>query len=202
MTKLNLIGICGWPGAGKDEVAQTLQASFGYRVVDDGACLRNAAPSLFGFDPSLPFTRQGKGEFVDTPSGSKTVRDILGTLGNLVEAEYGSHFMPFMAVRSAKLDNAQTGHNNFVFPSVRKSQGQFYKDQGGIIIQVSRPGLEPSSHQFDKWDAANVDVFIENDGSLEDLARSVGIVVHNLSLVKDYWLHMRGDNTLELVERT
>ncbi len=179
--QLSFIGLCGWPGAGKDEVAAIMQKQYDYQPIDDGLCLRQAIPYLFGFERTLPYTREGKDTVIETVAGPRTVRDLLGTVGGLMENEYGTGFMPHAAMRNAQVQFEQTGQTLFVFSSVRKDQPWHYKEQGGKIIQINRPGVKPSPHPFDAWDEASVDAVIDNNGSLEDLAASVGLILLNIN---------------------
>ena len=179
----------GWPKAGKDEVAKIFGKHLNAETVDDGLPLRLAAPHLYGFDQSWPFSQEGKMKMVQTPTGPRSVRDLLGTLGNQQEAEFGNGFMPFRALQLAAEVEARAGHDmHFVFPSVRKDQGQFYQEfaPGQVtIIQVDRPDVEPSPFAFDIWDRTKVDAVIHNDGSLEALEQSV---LNLIGFYQDYGL--------------
>ena len=197
-TPLNLIAVCGWPGAGKDEIANTLNLLYGFRRIDDGLCLRQAVPYLFDCNSVDPFTREGKDKIVDTVEGRKSVRYLLGTLGDALEDYFGEFFMPYNAVRQARQVEEEEGNRNFVFPSVRKNQGVYYKRQGGYVVEVERPGIEPSSHKFDQWNRDIVDAVIVNDGTVEDLKNSAARLMLNLDRLLTHTLriHANGNTVM------
>lgn len=174
MTIPRYIALCGWPKSGKDEVAKSLARYFATITIDDGHCLRQAAPTLFGCDAIDPYTQEGKSRVYETIAGPKEVRWMLGELGNALENHFGEGFMPYTAMEHAER-RVVPGQSRprFVFPSVRKSQGQFYKAKGALVVEVHRPGVEDSSHAFDAWDKSYVDMTIINDSTLEALDRAV-----------------------------
>lgn len=176
------IALCGWPKSGKDEVAKLLDAKAGYKLIDDGVVLRHAVPGLFGCDPEDPFSQEGKSKTYPTVCGDKSVRWMLGELGNALEKHFHEDFMPFAAVRMAE-ERWQTGKSErFVFPSVRKRQGWFYRRQGGIIVRIDRPGVLPSEFEFDKWDESCVEYVLHNNGTLKDLEKGVDKLLNAISL--------------------
>jgi hypothetical protein len=61
----------------------------------------------------------------------------------------------------------------YSFGSVRRDQGKVYKALGGAIIGVRRPGVGPSSFEFDRFDESLVDVWIDNDAGLKELREKV-----------------------------
>lgn len=185
----------GWPKSGKDEVANLFVKHLNAEKVDDGLPLRLAAPHLYGFDPSWPFSQEGKAKIVETPTGPRTVRDLLGTLGNHQEAEFGNGFLPFRALQMAAEVERRLGHEHiFVFPSVRKDQGAHYKafaPEQTFVMEVSRPGTPPSEYAFDQWDHSQVDAVLNNDGTLEDLEAMVLTVIdflrsYPLSMIRSF----------------
>jgi len=58
---------------------------------------------------------------------------------------------------------------------VRRTQGAFYKQRGGVILGVVCPTAGPSPYAFDKFDQSQIDYWIFNDpfheGKLRPLAR-------------------------------
>lgn len=162
-----LIGLCGAPKAGKTEVATMLESHYGANVVDDGLPLRQAAMKLYGLSHSDVFTQEGKARKIEVCGREFTVRQLLGDLGNLLEGFYGDQFMPERALARIAALRAADPTQRFVFPSVRKNQGLSYRQNGGIVVEVKRPGFEPVN-DFDHYDKSLVDYTIVNDGGPDD----------------------------------
>lgn len=175
------IALCGYPQSGKDEVAKQLAGLLGNaRVIDDGEPLRLAAPHLFGFDPSLPFTQEGKATEVETPAGPKTVRYILGELGKYVESHYSHEFMVWRALmETQRPENIPFEH--FIFPSVRRSSASAFSGTDHIVIEIKRPGYDSSPHDFDWYDPEFVTHQIHNTGTIQDLYDQVKELIEVVS---------------------
>lgn len=171
MTSPLYIALCGKPTVGKDTVAKILSSRMKAAVIDDGLPLRLAAPHLFGFNPAHPFSQEGKLKQVAMPNGegTRTVRDCLGTLGALLEQEFGEFVLPARAVALAEQTWRTEGTEIFIFPSVRRNQGQFYKDRGGFVVEIKRE-VSGSPYAFDNdYDRSCIDFTIDNSGTFEDL---------------------------------
>jgi hypothetical protein len=158
----HIIAICGYPGAGKTEV-QKILAEVGVQFADDGFPMRDFAMRHLGLTHNDVYTQEGKTDVSEIAGAYWQNRKILGELGNKFEELFGPHIMPFMATR--KLIEVAS----YSFGSVRRDQGAFYKNLGGVVIGVTRPGVGPSGNEFDEFDHAIVDYWIRNDGSLDDL---------------------------------
>lgn len=170
MTKPTYIALCGKPTAGKDTVAKIIAARTDAAIIDDGLVLRQAAPILFNFNPAYPFSQEGKLKEIIMPDGHtrRSVRDCLGKLGDLIEQEFGADIMPARAVELADRVQKSEGVSTFVFPSVRKQQGWYYKKRGGLVVEINR-NVPESRYAFDRYDVGAVDYVIDNTGTLEDL---------------------------------
>lgn len=172
------IGICGYPESGKTTVANILIEQWDAILVDDGAPLRRACLALYGGTPADWSTQEGKAGKIEVLGEGHSRRDLLGTLGNALEKQYGEHFMPALAVKDANERFGEMHLGPFVFPSVRKTQGHFYKQHGGVIIAVNRPGKWPH-FDFDHFDHAAVDYWLNNTDDLETLTeRAVELFEH------------------------
>lgn len=176
-----LIALCGHPGSGKSTVQEILKSRYAVAVVDDGRVLRDIAKMLFGLSESDVSTQAGKKRItrLDDSTADKSEwenRDILGTLGVLIESKFGELAVPRAAIRAA---GVQHFHASAVsFGSVRKRQGLAYKEAGGLVIEVVSPLADPSLYQFDWYDKTIVDLRIFNNGTdMQALAREVERVV-------------------------
>lgn len=151
------IGLCGNPKAGKSLVQEILQERYGYTPVDDGHVLREFAVEKLGLSWDDVQTQAGKAGYTEILGKNWQNRDILGTLGAQLEDMFGEHIMPFIATRNL------ANNGRFSFGSVRKSQGQFYRDQGGLVVEVQNPLAKDSPYAFDRFDRSYVDAVIVND---------------------------------------
>lgn len=169
------IALCGYPKSGKSEVAKILSAAYGAREIDDGRVLRDCAKRMFGLTEWHVTTQAGKESFVTVCGKQVQVRKILGDLGKWMDSYFGDQVLPEIAVNDAEtiLNGTANPPPYFVFPSCRKTQGLTYKRRGGVVVQVSRPGVGPSGNDFDLFDESLVDFVIHNDGSFSHLRRQV-----------------------------
>lgn len=180
------IALCGHPKSGKSTVQKMLQDEFGIIPVDDGKILRDFAVEHLGVTREQVTTQAGKLAKIDILGRTWTVREILGEYGNLLEAMFGSHFIPMAAVASTKKINETAC---FSFGSVRRDQGLYYQKQGGLVIGIANPLAGPSPFEFDRFDSSVVDFWINNDGqsrglspaeSMQDLRGKVTAAVFSL----------------------
>lgn len=163
----HLIGLCGHPKSGKSEVQNILAEEYGVIPVDDGYVLRKFCVEHLGMTWDDVQTQEGKANYTRILGKDWQNRDILGTLGQHLEDMFGEHIIPMIAVNACDLEGF------YSFGSVRKTQGHFYNQRGGTVIEVIRPGALPSGFAFDKYDQSAVKRSILNEGSLEDLRAEV-----------------------------
>lgn len=169
------IALCGNPKAGKSEVQTILERRFGYQPVDDGHVLRKFAVENLGLSWDDVKTQDGKARKTNILGKNWVNRDILGTLGKQLEDMFGEHILPFIAA------NALPAAGLYSFGSVRKTQGWFYKQRGGFVIEIARASALPSPYAFDQYDKTCIDATIINDGSLADLEAKVVAAVSELA---------------------
>lgn len=156
---MRLIALCGYPKAGKSTVQKLITDRYGFKTVDDSRPLRDAAKTLFGLSEWHVTTQEGKSQTIQTLDGTKTVRQILGELGDHAE-RIDPFALPRRAIEAIRQSDP-TGH--FVFASVRKSQNSYLKSEhGAFIIEVRRRGCTALG-EFDRYDREPIDLTIEND---------------------------------------
>lgn len=165
----HLIGICGHPKSGKSEVQRILSEEYGVHPVDDGHALRQFCQQHLGLSHDETHTQTGKAGHTTILGRRWQNRDILGTLGAQLEAMFGEYIMPWIATRG--LDPNQA----YSFGSVRKIQGDFYRQQGGLILAIRNPLVHASPYAFDAFDESLVDVWIDNDAQARGLSREDGL---------------------------
>lgn len=152
------IALVGHPNAGKSTAAELLEEAFGTVTVDDGHVLRKFAVEELGLTWDDVMTQDGKARTTEILGKTWVNRVVLGEFGDRLEAMFGDHILPFIATRR------HIAGQTWVFPSCRKTQGAFYRRQGGIVIQIDNPDVGPSGNNFDVWDENEVDFVVYNDG--------------------------------------
>lgn len=176
-TKHLYLGICGYPECGKNTfadffVACAEDAGVAAYLIDDGRPLRDACKTLYGVSEEDVTTHEGKRRIVKVLDGEYAVRDLLGTLGNLLEDHYGQQIVPWMAMQKAEKE--YSAPSIIVCPSVRKQQPRFYRDHG-MVVEIHRDGCEPR-YDFDKFETHESHVKIENNQTLPHLAENAAWV--------------------------
>jgi len=157
-----MVALCGRPTTGKSEVQRILHDKFGILPFDDGQILRRHCESLFNLSPIDTETQEGKAQHTVIQGVTWQNRKIIGEYGAALETLFGPQTVPEWAVRSAQrdlrsrfvsLDVLPAGYS---FGSVRRDQGITYLNTGGIVLEVTRPGIEPSGNSFDEYNKAYV----------------------------------------------
>lgn len=172
--------VCGDPGHGKDTFADWLVQLLGpgTHKIDDGRPLREMAVLLYGVDYQDTLTQEGKRKLVKTLKGMQPLRQVLGELGEAMEALYGQNFNPDQAMRFIeKLKANDPAACRFIFPSVRRDQPLYYRERGALILQVIRPDAPVSPYEFDRWNRDAAHITIINDGSLSQLQAVASFLV-------------------------
>ncbi|MBK1666711.1 hypothetical protein CKO28_01455 [Rhodovibrio sodomensis] len=183
------VALCGYPESGKSAVQDIIHERYGILPADDGWPLRAACIELYSLTRRHVTTQEGKVEQVELPEETREVRYLLGEIGNAVERLHGMDFIPWAAIRAAErpyweraraaVEAAARASGTpvsdalvstefkkivpiFSFGSVRRQQGRLYKQHGGVVVEVRRPG-KSARYDFDRYDPALADYVIEND---------------------------------------
>lgn len=162
------IAICGWPKTGKSTIQRILQKRWGYQPQDDGRVLREAAKILYGLTDWHVSTQEGKASKIVVCGHEVTVRFALGNLGDLLESQWGTQFIPEATLREclAPWGGDVTKAPKMSFGSVRKDQGITYRRYGGLVVAVRREGVDEPENAFDRFDPTQVDLWIDNPVAL------------------------------------
>ena len=173
---MKIIALNGWPKSGKTEVAEIIVRRYGGVIVDDALPLRRAVPHLFhGVDPSDCYTQEGKAKVIEVGGKPYTVRQLLGFVGDVMEERFGEFYLPEQAYLAAQ---QMMPAAYYIFPSVRKTEGWYYRYRGGAVVEIQRPEAKDSGNAFDRWDHSARTHVISNTGSLTDLENSVAAFMH------------------------
>lgn len=170
-----IIGLNGHPGSGKSTVQDILHRRFKIKPIDDGDVIRRHCRELFGLSLDDTNTQEGKKRHTVIEGNIWENRKILGEYGNLIEETFGQLAIPRHAVREALRQwQTETDCLGYSFGSVRRGQGELYRNYGGIMVEISRPGVEPSGNLWDTFDQRWVNYTFVNDAhNIDNLEEGV-----------------------------
>lgn len=161
-----LIGLCGYAGVGKDTVADILAREHGFMRYAFANSLKTLARDL-GWD------------------GAKDERGrrFLQALGVAMRELDPDYWID--KVRRPILHMRHFAGHPIVISDVRfKNEAEWIREKGGILVRVVRPGFGPVNEHVSESDLDDVPVsiFINNRGTLSDLARSVSGMLASLDI--------------------
>lgn len=164
------IALCGNPGSGKTTAAKLISELFDHFPVDDGLPLRQIAMSYLGLTEGQVFTQAGKLEEVTLNGRIWTVREILGEIGNAFEEKFGGDIIPIMSF------NLMRENPSYVMGAVRRNQGLFWRNKGGMVIEIVNPLAPASIYEFDTYNKDVVHASILNDGLSRGLSPDLAMI--------------------------
>lgn len=172
---MNIIGITGPAGAGKDTVAAHLTRAYGFRRLAFADPIYEGLAAILGISEDVLRSREGKEKELALLGVSP--RRLLQTLGtewgrNTVAADFWLKLVDF------RMAGMPVG-TNVVIPDVRfQNELDFIHARGGTVFSVTR-SVEPvaahASENPDVWAAA--DIHIRNTSTLDALAGHVDDVM-------------------------
>lgn len=165
-----IIGLHGFKGSGKSEVAKFLKDECGFTVVKMASPLKNMLRTLYEQCGLLESSieRKIEGNLKESPChflNGKTPRHAMQTLGT----EWGRDCISedFWVDR---WKDAATQFENVVADDLRfDNEAQAIKDLGGIIIHIKRHESASIHRSEAGISPALVDCVIENDSTISDL---------------------------------
>lgn len=182
MKSINLIGVTGKIGAGKDTVALHL-AQYGYQQYAFADPLKEAAAQMFGIPVWEFYDRELKEQI--HPFWKITRREILQKFGT----ECARHVfyddfwirrasMHINTITDVKEDPTSLVPLNMIITDVRfENEGDWIRKRGGMVVHVMRPdtdGISVSENYDSSTHASEMglaprpeDIIIDNTGSLE-----------------------------------
>jgi cytidylate kinase len=167
-----IIGLSGYAGSGKDEVAKILLKEYGFKRIAFADKVREI---LYELDPVVMVDVHYKDITVkdlvndegwDDAKKNKEVRSLLQRLGVAVRNNLGLDAWVEAALNNISLDE------NVVVTDVRFiNEASKIKEMGGVVWRVKRPDVEAINNHISETelDGYKVDQIFYNNGSLEDL---------------------------------
>jgi len=163
--KTLFIGISGYARSGKDTVGKILVDSHGFERRAFADKLKELALAL-----DRRIATEVANDGWEAAKNDSYVREYLQRLGT------SARDIVAKDIWITALFNGLTPFADHVVTDVRfENEANAIRGLGGIVWRINRPGINAvnnhiSEHQMDSYD---FDAVIENDGSLEDLAKKV-----------------------------
>lgn len=182
-----LIGLAGYAGAGKDEVAKILVREHGLKRIAFADPLRSM---LYDLNPVIDCDCYGSRpvrvkDLVDTlgwdvaKRNHQEIRELLQRLGNeAAKPVFGDSCWTDIGMAAARESHLSVVFSDCRFPV----EAQAVRDAGGQIWEVRRPGVGPvNGHASDAGLPPDlVDRPLWNDGTLADLGNTVWLAVQSV----------------------
>lgn len=195
-----LIGLAGHARVGKDTIAMFMCADHGYQRVGLADKVKDCVYALNPFvtpryvkNPKRDRVREEwlDDQFKKFPTGTWRLQQVVDKLGwevakespeirelmQRMGTEVGRQIMGADVWIKAAFPDGVDQYDRVVISDIRfESEAKFVRDNGGVVVHVSRPGYEPanghSSEAGVKYDSLR-DFEILNSGDLADLKRFV-----------------------------
>lgn len=174
-----IIGLLGYAGTGKDEVAKIISEYTGAEVKRFAGKLKTIATLLTGIPEEKWEDRAFKLTNLSSEWGNMPVREFLQRLGtdairnNIHENAWVNALMS----EYKKLDILKgLDYPDWVIPDVRfTNEADAIIERGGYLIRVTRPGVGPVNGHISEMeiDTIQCHATINNDGTLNDLKTNV-----------------------------
>lgn len=170
--KPRVVGLMGYGGSGKSEVAKYL-SGIGYLRTHIKAPLRNMAASLLadaGYSPAeIDCYLDGDLKRDTIPSIRRSGTEVQQYLGT----EFGRNFchpdlwLDLWCARAQALlgDGYRVVQESVRFPN----EADAIRELGGVVVRVERPGVGPLSDHPSERPPCEPDFTIHNNGSITDL---------------------------------
>lgn len=178
MTRLNLIGISGKKGAGKDTVGMMIRKATGnrFKLKSYAAKLKEVASVMLDI-PAYSFDdREVKNKKLGPEWNHMTVREFLQKLGTDA-VRNGLHDETWINLLFKNYNEACS----WVITDVRMlNEAHRIHMHGGIIVRVTASWTEEDNHVTEtEGDFITPDYYIHNDGSFFDLHMKVVALLNN-----------------------
>jgi hypothetical protein len=169
-----IIALTGYAGSGKSTAARILTERHGFTLVKFAGPLKQMMRCLGLGD------REIEGDLKELPHGvlcGKTPRHAMQTIGT----EWGRDLIgPELWVNVA-MESAWKvidGGGKVVIDDCRfLNEAAAVRTEGGIIVEVMRPGVGPQSGHASEVQIPDPDRLIVNSGTIEDMAKQVAMLL-------------------------
>ena len=162
-----IVGLMGYAGSGKDEVAKILVDKFGFERCAFADKIRDILYEINPMAGNEPLQMRVDADGWDKAKQHPEVRRLLQKLG--VSARNHLDESVWVIPVLSELDK----NSNYVITDVRfENEANMVKIMGGEIWRIERPGVGPvNDHISEKeLETISADRTLLNTGSLEDLA--------------------------------
>lgn len=170
-----LIGICGLKGGGKSEVAKRLTAAIGADRIRFAGPLKDMLRAIGLTEDHI------EGHLKEAPCDllcGKTPRHAMLTLGTEWGRDMIGHSLWAQVWQARALKSLGEGRSVIAEDLRFQNENEVLRLLGGIVIRVTRPGLMAGDHVSEQFArTAPADIFIHNNGDLEDLCHYVDNVL-------------------------
>lgn len=167
---MKLLGIHGFKQSGKDTFARMVRQTFTpMQLIAFADKLKEMCAVTFGV-PLWVFYDNSLKEQLWGLTGM-TPRQMMLSLSDVIKEKYGMDFF----LRPVQEKWAQSKETGLIVSDVRyEYEAQWIRDEGGVILHISRPGAESSDHSSEQGiEFKQSDYAIGNHGDLEDLKQNV-----------------------------
>ncbi len=171
-----LIGLSGLPRVGKDTIADYLEERYGFSTTAFALPLKAATQALFDLPPSVAFSDTVKD--VPLKQWGHSPRELWCDVADALKEHFGPDF--FVSLTETKIRGWLNAGEDVVVSDVRyEGEATMIRNLGGVVVHVTReeaPKLAGriAAHSSNLGIRQHVgDLFIKNDGNLDDLMDSV-----------------------------
>lgn len=205
---LRVIGLHGFPGVGKDEVAKILVDEFGFTRIAFADPVR---AGTLGLDPWVHVTRAEADSLLglDVNQGFYRISELVSKIGWTLAKKiadvrvylqrygteagreiHGPDCWTVKALRQAGKVLRDGGKVVFTDCRFPNEKTDVVWSLGGMIWRVTRPGVGAvNSHKSElEFSDDDIDMVIENDGTLKQLAEKVAGALTVCGLVEQGWV--------------
>lgn len=189
-----IIGISGKIGAGKDAIAAHLVKQHSFQIVRFSDALKEEVLRIMRKtceEICQVYAQLGGGRMIDKPNERQLrylLWDAKPPIMRRMLQEWGTELRRneqpgyWVARWTIKVHQLKEKNISVVTPDVRfNDEAAAIRRAGGIVLRVERPGLSIGDHASEtEADSLVFDHVIQNDGTLDDLARRVDAYLASL----------------------